>query len=166
MSMASTATLVDDASSSSKGGKDKGIDFEKEMGRVKANKTRDEAPEYSDFEEDVTNLANPKDSKEWSPGFLQRHRSGRSGTTNTTSQRTSTSNNSKRTPQPPPLVPVPATPSLIKALDRIAVAQKDAFSSDPNRLSEDGMPAPGSPQEEYKGARWGDFWRDVQSKAR
>lgn len=32
---------------------------------------------------------------------------------------------------PPPLgaLPVPATPSLIKALDRIAVAQKDVFGS-------------------------------------
>jgi hypothetical protein len=161
MSMASTTTLVDDASA-----KGKDIDFDKEMGRVYGAKKRiadrDEAPEYSDYEEDVTNLASRdgKD-KEWSPGFLKRHRSGVNAVSSTASQRTAVAS-SKSDSRAPPLGAVPATPSLIKALDRIAVAQKDAFSDAPA----DGMPAPGSPQEEYKGARWGDFWKDVKDKAR
>ncbi|KAJ6467007.1 hypothetical protein C8R45DRAFT_1020804 [Mycena sanguinolenta] len=155
MSMASTTTLVDDTST-----KGKDLNFDKEMGRVRAAKRRntDEAPEYSDFEEDLTSLST-KDGKDkhWSPGFLQRHRSG-NAVSSTTSQRTATSSN----PKSPPLGAVPATPSLIKALDRIAVAQKDAFTDTPA----DGMPNPSSPQEEYKGARWGDFWRDVRDKAK
>ncbi|KAF7377735.1 hypothetical protein MSAN_00196500 [Mycena sanguinolenta] len=138
----------------------KDLDFDKEMARVRAAKKgkTDEAPEYSDFEEDLTNLPT-KDvkGKDWSPGFLQRHRSG-NAVSSTTSQHTATSSN----PKSPPLGAVPATPSLIKALDRIAVAQKDAFSDTPP----DGMPDPSSPQEEYKGARWGDFWRDVRDKAK
>ncbi|KAJ7254711.1 hypothetical protein B0H12DRAFT_553899 [Mycena haematopus] len=157
MSMASTTTLVDNASA-----KDKDIDFNKEMGRVHGAKKRntDEAPEYSDFEEDLTSLAT-KDGKDkdWSPGFLQRHRSGVNAVSSTTSQRTAVTSSN---PKSPPLGAVPATPSLIKALDRIAVAQKNAFSDTPA----DGMPDPGSPQEEYKGARWGDFWRDVREKAK
>ncbi|KAF7368988.1 hypothetical protein MVEN_00225400 [Mycena venus] len=159
MSMASTTTLVDDASA-----KGKDIDFDKEMGRVRGAKKRgaDEAPEYSDFEEDLTNLANKdKDGKEWSPGFLKRHRSGANAVSSTASQRTAVTNSSSNT-KSAPLGAVPATPSLIKALDRIAVAQKDAFSG--VDAPADGMP---SPREEYKpGARWGDFWRDVQDKAR
>ncbi|KAK7050406.1 hypothetical protein R3P38DRAFT_2864492 [Favolaschia claudopus] len=151
MSMASTNdTLVDDDSARDP------LDFEREMGRIK-KKTKwgkDEAPEYSDFEEDVVTAAkdpNNKD-KEWSPGFMKRHLSS------TASQRTAVNPSSNKSP---PLGAVPATPSLIKALDRIAVAQKDAFGDKPR----DGMPAPGSPKEEYKAGGWGDFWKDVQVKA-
>ncbi|KAK7052380.1 hypothetical protein R3P38DRAFT_2860009 [Favolaschia claudopus] len=157
MSMASTnETLVDDASA-----KDP-LDFEREMGRIK-KKTKwgkDEAPEYSDFEEDVTaakpSHPNRKDEdKEWSPGFMKRHRDR--AVSSTASQRTAVNPSSNKSP---PLGAVPATPSLIKALDRIAVAQKDAFPRD-------GMPGsmPGSPREEYKAGGWGDFWKDVQVKA-
>ncbi|KAJ6551495.1 hypothetical protein B0H19DRAFT_1157919 [Mycena capillaripes] len=162
MSMASTATLVDEGSP-----KTKDIDFDKEMGRVRGAKKRHvdgEAPEYSDYEEDLTNLAT-KDGggkdKEWSPGFLKRHRSGANAMSSTASQRTavtSLNSNSKS----PPLGAVPATPSLIKALDRIAVAQKDAYSDAPA----EGMPNAGTPREEYKGARWDDFWKEVRDKAR
>ncbi|KAJ6567766.1 hypothetical protein DFH09DRAFT_1314274 [Mycena vulgaris] len=163
MSMASTTpTLVDDASA-----KGKDLDFDKEIERVRGAKKRHadsgEAPDYSDYEEDVTSLAAPtggSKDKDWSPGFLQRHRSGGNAVSSTAgSQRTavSASNTSSA-----PLGAVPATPSLIKALDRIAVAQKDAFSQAPA----DGMPQPASPREEYKGARWDDFWKEVRDKAR
>ncbi|KAJ7705276.1 hypothetical protein B0H17DRAFT_1298329 [Mycena rosella] len=153
MSMASTTpTLVDDASA-----KGKDIDFNKEIERVRGAKKQnaDEAPEYSDYEEDVTSLGAPKDGKDWSPGFLKRHRSGANAVSSSASQRTAV--NSSKT-SAAPLGAVPATPSLIKALDRIAVAQKDAFS-------QDGMPE-AAPREEYKGARWEDFWKEVRDKAR
>jgi hypothetical protein len=158
MSMASTTTLVDDPASP----KGKDIDFDKEMGRIRGAKKRGaegEAPEYSDYEEDLTSLANKDASKDkdWSPGFLKRHRSGANAASSTTSQRTAVSNGKSA-----PLGAVPATPSLIKALDRIAVAQKDAFSD----ADADGMPDGSAPPEEYKGARWGDFWKDVREKAR
>jgi len=161
MSMASTTpTLVDDSSA-----KGKDIDFDKEMSRVRGAKKRNaegEAPEYSDLEEDLASLANKhgsenKDGKEWSPGFMKRHRSGTNNVSSSASQRTAVTSSN------PPLAAVPATPSLIKALDRIAVAQKDAFSST------DGMPntsAPSSPRQEFKGPRWDDFWKEVRDKAR
>lgn len=164
MSMASTTpTLVEDGAGNGK----KDIDFDKEMGRVRGAKKRAAegdggAPEYSDFEEDLSTLASKggskeKDGKEWSPGFLNRARSGTTnGGSSSPSQRTAVSAGS------PPLGAVPATPSLIKALDRIAVAQKDAFKPG------EGMPEPnvGAPREGFKGARWEDFWRDVKDKAR
>ncbi|KAJ6504256.1 hypothetical protein C8R47DRAFT_1174810 [Mycena vitilis] len=162
MSMASTATLVDEPSSSPKS-RDK-IDFDKEMGRVRAKQKKwgadgGEAPEYSDYEEDVTSLAlrdggGGKD-KEWSPGFLKRHRSGATNAlSSTASQRTAVSSTANA-----PKGAVPATPSLIKALDRIAVAQKDAYSD------ADGLPEAGSPRDEYRGPRWDDFWKEVRDKA-
>ncbi|KAJ7489469.1 hypothetical protein FB451DRAFT_1024640 [Mycena latifolia] len=160
MSMASTTpTLVDDASA-----KGKDIDFDKEMERVRGAKKRNadsEAPEYSDYEEDVTSMGAAKDAskdKDWSPGFMQRHRSAANAVSSSASQRTAVSSNTKS----PPLGAVPATPSLIKALDRIAVAQKDAFSPG---APADGMPN-ATPREEYKGARWDDFWKEVRDKAR
>ncbi|KAJ7176570.1 hypothetical protein C8R46DRAFT_1160522 [Mycena filopes] len=126
MSMASTTpTLVDDASAR---GRD--LDFDKEMQRVRGAKGRNansEAPEYSDYEEDLTSLAHKDISKdkEWSPGFLKRHRSGANAVSSTASQRTAVSSNTRAAP-------------LGAALDRIAVAQKDAFSP------ADGMPGAGS----------------------
>ncbi|KAF7303746.1 hypothetical protein MIND_00604200 [Mycena indigotica] len=137
-----TPTLVDDLSP--KGGK---LDFDREVKKVReGKKLRDgEAPEYSDFEDDVTNMGGKHSGEEWKPGFLKRHTSG-ANSTSSTSQQTIVKSKS------PPLGAVPATPSLIKALDRIAVAQKDAFSQPP------------SPEE--KGARWDEFWKDVRDKAR
>ncbi|KAJ7040825.1 hypothetical protein C8F04DRAFT_1082291 [Mycena alexandri] len=161
MSVASTTpTLVDDASA-----KGRDLDFDKEMQRVRGAKGRNfdsEAPEYSDYEEDLTSLANKdlsRKDKEWSPGFLKRHRDGANAVSSTGSQRTAVSSSNTKAA---PLGAVPATPSLIKALDRIAIAQKDAFSS------ADGMPeaGPDAPREEYKGAHWGDFWKEVRDKAR
>ncbi|KAJ7083717.1 hypothetical protein B0H15DRAFT_911772 [Mycena belliarum] len=156
MSMASTTpTLVDDASV-----KGKDLDFDKEIERVRGakNRGREEAPEYSDYEEDVTatkHKDNKAGDKNWSPGFLQRHRSG-TGAHSSASQRTAVSASATSSA---PLGAVPATPSLIKALDRIAVAQKDAFAP------ADGMPDAAS-REAYKGPRWDDFWKEVRDKAR
>nr|GAT58856.1 predicted protein [Mycena chlorophos] len=159
MSMSSTTpTLVDDVTS-----KGKDLDFDKEMKRVRKAKKGD-APDYSDFEEDVTNVGAKDDGGDWKPGFLKRHTSAANsnGFSSTTSQRTAvTSSNTKS----PPLGAVPATPSLIKALDRIAVAQKDAFVSTPS----DEMPSgPESPRDESQGGRYdfNDFWKEVRAKAR
>ncbi|KAK7464203.1 hypothetical protein VKT23_006369 [Stygiomarasmius scandens] len=68
---------------------------------------------------------------------------------------------------------VPATPSLIKALDRVALAQKDAYSGSAGtglpRVEEEaqdkedtkGTPANAQPD----GKRWESFWKEVGDKA-
>ncbi|CAK5262256.1 unnamed protein product [Mycena citricolor] len=157
LSMTSTAaTLVDDVSST----KSKDLDFEKEMARVR-NKKRSmdgPAPEYSDLEDDLTQIgssAGLKDNKEWSPGFLARHRSGAESSLAPSNASQAPSRTSQVAPSPQA---VPATPSLIKALDRIALAQTDAFSP---KGSERAV----SPVSPHKEVRWDAFWKDVDSKA-
>ncbi|KAF7324766.1 hypothetical protein MKEN_00518400 [Mycena kentingensis (nom. inval.)] len=157
MSMASTTpTLVDDAR-----GKD--LDIDKEMKRIRNVKggKDGEAPDYSDYEEDVTSHGNSKggNDPDWKPAFLHRHSSAAksNGFSSTASQRTAVSSSNTKSP---PLGAVPATPSLIKALDRIAVAQKDAFTPPPHT---EGMPDPASPQD---GPGWDRFWKDVRDRAR
>jgi len=130
-----------------------------------------EMPEYSDLEEDVTEVRKgsngDRDSlRGWSPGFLRTHQHA-----STTSSRTVVSS-----PHLLSLGAVPATPSLIKALDRVAVAHLAAFGSDArqsgpqpsksdNPRSTDGLPMMVN-DGEYKGDQWAGFWKDVRDKAR
>jgi len=139
--------------------------------------------DYSDYEEDLSTAYHPGDhahktaistkDQDWQPGFLKRH-------------------HPRQLPTPeghhPPqsAKPVPATPSLIKALDRIAVAQRDAFGP-PVEIVGGGLPPPNlanvnaadpskrereiesggkrrRPSQE-RAPRWDDFWREVQVKA-
>ncbi|KAF9489000.1 hypothetical protein BDN71DRAFT_1402331 [Pleurotus eryngii] len=74
-----------------------------------------------------------------------------------------------------PLAPVPATPSLIKALDRVAIAQKQAFGGTSPTTKADGLPRaslpPSADHVPLQGravhtGRWQDFWREVDDKAR
>ncbi|KAL0960840.1 hypothetical protein HGRIS_005856 [Hohenbuehelia grisea] len=178
------------------------LDYDKELEKLKeAGKARGirdgEAPEYSDVEEGDLGNAGQTGSKErgknWSPGFLQRHRSGVAASSTSQGASSATS----RTAAPPnalttimnvsptsgnalavPLGAVPATPSLIQALDRIAIAQQDAFRSPTppqptqaqpqtkapleavSRPAPDGLPT--SPQTQ---GRWQNFWREVEEKA-
>jgi len=79
--------------------------------------------DYSDYEEDLAskgllrskhiNSGDRSGFDAWSPAFLKRHQSDRAAALSA--------------PNPSMPVPVPATPSLIKALDRLAVAQRQAF---------------------------------------
>lgn len=139
--------------------------------------------DYSDYEEDLTaqrgllhgvlarNVIDTKRGRDerqdenWSPGFLKRHESNRSAL-----------------PIQQP-APVPATPSLIKALDRVAQAQNEAYgskaTSSPLRTQEG--PSPGTEKSPSRSGpsdleenrkmksqhspRWEEFWREVHVKA-
>jgi hypothetical protein len=180
-SMSSTSvTLIGDGSGG-KGGSDE-IDYQKEMrklGRLKKNGMGEgEVPEYSDFEEDLTNVsvgkgvrADAGDNGEgWSPGFLKRHQLGNGRSRGGNRVLSSVSQGTAVDPVTPttragspPLGAVPVTPSLMKALDRIAVAQKDAFGGDPSGGNSEGL---GGREGGYKGPRWDDFWKEVKEKAR
>ncbi|KAF8916446.1 hypothetical protein CPB85DRAFT_1289751 [Mucidula mucida] len=102
-------------------------------------------PEYSDYEED---LGSPKkaqhhrDNGKDVPSFIQRGLS---------------SSNSNSSTTVAPTGAVPYTPSLMKALDRIAVAQKDAFNHEPSPAA-DGLP------QVRRTESWDDFWKDVNEK--
>lgn len=98
------------------------IDYDAELAELKKLKGTniEGTPDYSDHEEeDLTSISQrhqSEDHNQWSPAFMKRHSSGLSvdagGITSIPL---------------PGAAPVPATPSLIKALDRIAVAQREAF---------------------------------------
>jgi len=119
------------------------------------NADNSEVPEYSDHEEDVTTeIQLSRDDPAWSPPFLRRHRESPGEFS------TKGSNSSELRETPPPGV-VPVTPPLINALDRIAVAQGQAYGSSvheglPERLAE----------RKLEGQRWDLFWKDVNDKAR
>jgi len=111
----------------------------------------DGAPEYSDYEEDVTDVQaqtgeRDRDSPSWRPPFLTRHDS------NTVS---------------PPVGAVPMTPSLIRAVDRIAAAQAQAYGPSATADSDSSAAAPGVRAENGVATkqRWEAFWRDVTTKA-
>ena len=99
------------------------------------------------------------EGQDWHPGFLKRH-TAVGGVDHSSSAK-----------------PVPATPSLTKVMDRIAVAQRDAFGSPPpgNVVSElpvINLNTAGSPKRgreiksgDEKAPRWEDFWKEVRVKA-
>lgn len=135
--------------------------FDPALEKIKINtKKGTDTPDYSDYEEDVTA------TKEWQAGLLakrsgslekQRSASGGGQSSATLSAGT------------PPLGAVPATPSLIKALDRIKEAQKVAFVPDgmPRMASSDGRlspkrQGPATSQKEH----WDGFWKDVRDQAK
>jgi hypothetical protein len=156
---------------------------EKEKARltqIKIGLREGEVLDYSDFEEDVTQEKNHLRweqgslGKDWSPRFLHKHQHASA----TTSSGTAVS-----VPPMSPVLPpgaVPITPSLIKALDRVAAAQQAAFVSeagqpDPPSKSSEPRSMPGSTDglptvrdmrhgEEYKGPQWDKFWEDVRHK--
>lgn len=108
------------------------IDYDLELAKLKKGRIKArgdmEVLDYSDFEEDLGSPRGPSQEPErsgvaWSPGFMKRYPTG--------SASTGGGLNGSRTGSNPnvalPLGAVPATPSLIKALDRISAAQQDAF---------------------------------------
>jgi hypothetical protein len=127
---------------------------------------------YPGFEEGATQEKNhPRGNwdspgEDWSPGFLRKHRHASA----TTSSRTAVS--VPMSPMLPPPGAVPVTPSLMKALDRVAAAQQAAFVSEapPSNSTEprstDGLPTDMRGGEEYTGPQWDVFWKDVRYKAR
>lgn len=105
-----------------------------------------DAPEYSDYEEDVTNAQTQpeeyRNSPSWEP---PRHGS------NTAHPESSVG-------------AVPMTPSLIRAVDRITAAQAQAYgSSSPDTSAASPEVDRGSVS--VRKQRWEAFWRDVTAKA-
>ncbi|KAI0350347.1 hypothetical protein OH77DRAFT_1489218 [Trametes cingulata] len=169
----SMATLTDDKPSPAKGVLDK---------PTRGRKMTMES--LSDDEEDVTSCAtrekttSPKGDK-WSPEFIRRHSQrqlNRKQSSAGFSQAASSSNGtgSSNTLTPAAFTPVPATPSLIKAVERVNAAQQEAFANHPARSTE-GLPMPSpvsdaqemqrQPQGHPQGHNWDAFWRDVKTKA-
>ncbi|CAA7265453.1 unnamed protein product [Cyclocybe aegerita] len=158
------------------------LDYEKEIEAVKDKLRRGtgapsgtkEEVEYSDWEEEDLATVDRHHRRgrgqekegEWSPGFLKRHQSQ--------SQATSVGPH-------PTAVPVPATPSLIKAIDRVALAQREAYG--PSRAASQARPqhtegrsptrartppraeGGGHGKEHERSPRWEEFWREVRAKA-
>ncbi|KAF5340491.1 hypothetical protein D9758_014566 [Tetrapyrgos nigripes] len=170
-----------------------------------------EVPEYSDYESDITSLRQDRerrDEKEWTPAFLKAQRqqsasgvSGLSGGSGASQASGSTLVSSAPTTFSGSLLPlgtspagmgiVPATPSLIRALDRVAMAQKDAYPSvsvapaslprveeedkhkhaetTPTRVHRDQDQEEDTrtkkERKQEPGHGWENFWRDVKDKA-
>ncbi len=107
-----------------------------------------DALEYSDHEEDVTNAQTHTDRNTpgWRPQFLARHGSDAANPALSVGV-------------------VPMTPSLIRAVDRITAAQAQAYgtSSDPD-TSAAGHEAD-TESVLVRKQRWEAFWRDVTAKA-
>ncbi|KAF7422881.1 hypothetical protein PC9H_011045 [Pleurotus ostreatus] len=160
------ATLVDakQGGSKSRGFDPKGLDYDEELAKLQAlGKARDiqegSIPEYSDHEDEQ-----PAKSTGAS-----------SATSHTAVAQLSPSASSH--PAHTPLAPVPATPSLIMALDRVAIAQRQAFGGNVTSPTPkaDGLPRaslpPSADHLPLEGravhtGRWQDFWREVDDKAR
>ena len=104
--------------------------------------------DYSDDEEDVTVSAakRSRDTPGWSPPFLMR-----AGST-------------KGQDTPPRAVPM--TPSLIYALDRIAVAQQNVFKPHGMPISSSRVsPTRAKETVVVQDSQWDSFWHDVRQKA-
>ncbi|CDO75303.1 hypothetical protein BN946_scf184654.g11 [Trametes cinnabarina] len=134
----------------------------------------------SDYEEDVTSLARRQretfPGEKWTPGFIRRYSKKQlhhQPSTAGFSQAASSSNGtaSSNTLTPTAFTPVPATPSLIKAVERVNVAQQAAFSRQAVRTT-DGLPMPstsgdaqGQQPAHVRGPNWDAFWHEVRVKA-
>ncbi|PPQ97818.1 hypothetical protein CVT26_012919 [Gymnopilus dilepis] len=102
------------------------LDYDQEIAQLKEKRKKAggndlDDLDYSDYEEDITAPRKQKDmsghnaAAAWSPAFLKRHQSQQGEQTPV-----------QGVPMP---MPVPATPSLIKAIDRLATAQREAYGS-------------------------------------
>ena len=146
------------------------LDYDEELAKLKTRKLRfgetEQVLDYSDYEEEedltVQNYEGEERDKEeeegWSPGFLRRHQ-----------------------PSSPPTfmsmpgaVPIPATPSLIKAVDRIAVARREAYGarsppvvsgSRQESVAEGKVMGSDEVVRQQRAPRWEEFWREVRTKA-
>jgi len=107
-----------------------------------------DAPDYSDYEEDVTNAQTHTDrnSPGWEPQGFARHGSN---VVNSASS----------------VGAVPMTPSLIRAVDRIAAAQAQAYETSSGPDSSTGGREADAESVVVRKQRWETFWRDVTAKA-
>uniref|UniRef100_A0A0W0G251 DUF4203 domain-containing protein n=1 Tax=Moniliophthora roreri TaxID=221103 RepID=A0A0W0G251_MONRR len=168
------------------------VDYDKEIKALRKKKMRGmgegEVPDYSDYESDVGE-GGGKGGRRPSLAQSASSSTGRrdSDTTKVGSGSLPGSALDKETSQPQQMpIPVPATPSLIRALDRVALAQREAYGtsipsglprlaeeshppspspfSSPSRTPAPQNPEPTSPdQEELDGRadKWDAFWKEV-----
>lgn len=151
------------------------LDYDEELAKLKIQKLRfgetEQVLDYSDYEEeeDLTVQSykgeeRDKEEEGWSPGFLRRHQPS----------------SPPRSMSMPGAVPIPATPSLIRAVDRIAVARREAYGARsppvvPGSRQEsvsEGQQVMGSDDDrdgqrvrQQRAPRWEEFWREVKTKA-
>lgn len=144
-----------------------------------------EIPDYSDGEEDIANAIRREKGDRgsvWPPEFIRRH-----STRVTTSTSINTTPSVRLTESPEPqggsrhrsdrphsrpvssspssllaadVTSVPATPSLIKAVERITIAHEALHRSHSATVT----PIP--PSEQERKASWDAFWSDVKTRAR
>lgn len=150
------------------------LDVEKERAAISIRNGDLSAPDYSDSEEDLATVPlarrASRDAPGWSPDFLRRHKSRATSGGLTTPG--GSDHGSGLTTVPTTLLrAVPATPSLIRAIERVNAAQDAAYGFPPI-----GAPAPEgnivqtdahvhAEDEQQSGERWVSFWRDVKQKA-
>ncbi|OSD02412.1 hypothetical protein PYCCODRAFT_1410891 [Trametes coccinea BRFM310] len=125
-------------------------------------------------EEDVTALAarlgqgSPSPGEKWSPDFIRRHSQRHlHHAPSSAGASSSAGTGSSNTLTPALFAPVPATPSLIKAVERVSAAQQEAFSRQTEGLP---MPSPpvgtGTQPGHVRAPNWDAFWHDVKAKAK
>lgn len=136
---------------------------EKEKGREKNRGFATKIEEYSDEDEDV---GPQKEGEPWKPAFLRRHESRKSSGTHPEAMNMPRLSSELHSPTPAYSAPpgaVPATPSLLNAMNRVALAQNQALGggdralSPPPRLSYGGVTPPSD--------QWKGFWSDVKDRA-
>ena len=122
-------------------------------------------PSSEDEEDVTTSRARRERGEKWTPDFIRRHSLVHKGSSATISQAGTGSSN---TLTPIAFSPVPATPSLIKAVARVNAAQQDAHSQ--NVRTMEGLPqlsftSTTPPINHHHGHGWDTFWHDVKTKA-
>jgi hypothetical protein len=175
LSAASGTTLNDDFRDSKEGSV---FDVEKERAAIAKRKAggAGDTPDYSDYESDGASTRRRASRGEpgWSPEFIRRASQSKSQRGSLGSHGLTSTAASSLAPPPTPGTPraVPATPSLIRAVDRLAAAQEAAYGPGVGMGSGYGFPVAGvdgevvvPPGTEDSGERWAGFWRDVKEKA-
>ena len=121
----------------------------------------------SEGEEDVTTgRLDSRDAEKWTPDFIRRHSLKHQPSFAAISQAGTASSDTLTTPT---FSPVPATPSLLKAIERVNAAQQEAFVQNPGAI--EGLPLSVPPstidreQPQHRGPDWDGFWSDVKDKA-
>ncbi|TBU27061.1 hypothetical protein BD311DRAFT_724967 [Dichomitus squalens] len=121
----------------------------------------------SEDEQDVTAVRTDRHGRDkWTPDFIRRHSLKHQSSSIALSQAGTASS---QTLTAPVFSPVPATPSLIKAIERVNAAQQEAFVQNPRET--DGLPlstpsvTSQSEQGPHRGHDWNTFWSDVKNKA-
>ncbi|EMD39743.1 hypothetical protein CERSUDRAFT_112033 [Gelatoporia subvermispora B] len=151
---ASTTTLADEAvfdAEKRHGSKNSSRTSQKSFAHGSETVVASDMPGYELEEEDVTTGITRDHHHTWTPAFLRRH-----------SVRTrpvpELDEHALSTEPVLPYSPIPATPSLIRAIDRIAVAQQAAYAAPEINMSTQ-IPT------RLAGSTWDAFWTDVRMKA-